>query len=51
MPRKIGPKYGIDPVQRVRPFMFSDQQKEQLLEKLAPVKGDRAEIIARLSTE
>jgi hypothetical protein len=48
MPRKIRPKYGIDPVQEVPAFSFTDAQIEHLFKALAPVKGDREQIIADL---
>jgi hypothetical protein len=48
MPRKISPKYGIDPVQEVLTFSFTDAQIERLFKTLAPVKGDREQIIADL---
>src|SRR5207244_1916787 len=48
VPRKIAPKYDIDPVQRVWPFMFSEEQKERLFKELAPVKVDQTDIIAQL---
>jgi hypothetical protein len=47
MPRKIRPKYGIDPVQEVPAFSFTDAQIEHLF-ALAPVEGDRREIAAQL---
>jgi hypothetical protein len=48
MPKKIRPKYGIDAVQEVPAFSFSDAEIERLFNALAPVKGDRHEIIAHL---
>jgi hypothetical protein len=48
MRRKIGPKYGIDPVQEVPAFSFADTEIERLFNALAPVKGNRDDIIARL---
>jgi hypothetical protein len=50
MPRKIRPKYGIDPVQEVPTFSFTDAQIEHLFNALAPVKGDRGEIITQLES-
>jgi hypothetical protein len=34
MPRKISAKYGIDPLQKVRPFSFEDAQVTGQLRKL-----------------
>jgi len=48
MPRKIRPRYGIDPVQEVQPFAFTDAQIECLFATLGPAKGGRHEIIAQL---
>jgi hypothetical protein len=48
MPRQIEAKYGVDPVQQVPPFSFTSTQIERLLEALAPVNGDRQEIIKQL---
>jgi hypothetical protein len=48
MPKKITPKYGIDPVQEVPAFCFTDAQIEQLFDALRPAKGDRHEIMAQL---
>jgi hypothetical protein len=47
MPRKIRPKYGIDPVQEVPAFSFTDAQIEHLF-ALAPMEGNRREIVVRL---
>lgn len=49
MPRKIRPKYGIDPVQEIPPFSFADTAIERLLIALGPVNGNREDIIARLA--
>jgi len=48
MPRKIRPKYGIDPVQEVLAFSFADTEIERLFNALAPVKGNRDDVIPRL---
>jgi len=48
MPQRIRPKYGIDPVQKVLPFSFSDDQKIHLLNELGLVNGDSAEITTQL---
>lgn len=48
MPRKIRPKYAIDPTQRVQDFSFTDAQIQQLFRALAPVNSDRKEMIATL---
>jgi len=48
MPKKITPKYGIDPVQEVPAFSFTDAQIKQLFDALGPAKGGRHEIIAQL---
>jgi hypothetical protein len=48
MPRKITPKYGIDPVQQILPFSFTSAGIEKLFAALQPMKGDRDEIIAQL---
>jgi hypothetical protein len=48
MPRKIRAKYGIDPVQRVEPFSFTDAQIDRLIETLPPTKSNRADFIAQL---
>lgn len=48
MPRKTNPKYGVDPVQEVPPFSFTEVQMKQLLTALSVVKGDRADIIAQM---
>lgn len=48
LPRKINPKYGVDPVQEIPPFSFTEVQTKQLLAALSVVKGDRADIIAQL---
>jgi hypothetical protein len=47
MPRKIRPKYGIDPVQKVSAFSFTEAQISHLL-ALAPGQGDSREIVAQL---
>jgi hypothetical protein len=47
MPRKIRPKYGIDPVQAVPTFSFTDAQIECLF-ALAPLEGDRRGIVKQL---
>jgi hypothetical protein len=48
MPRRIRPKYGIDPVQKVPAFSFTHDQIDLLFRALAPVQGDHAEIVPRL---
>ncbi len=48
MPRKIKPKYGIDPTQKVNPFSFTNPEIGRLIDALAPMKGNRKEIIAQL---
>jgi hypothetical protein len=48
MPRKIRPKYGIDPTQKVPDFSFTRAEKERLLKALNPVNGGPDEIIERL---
>jgi hypothetical protein len=50
MPRQIEAKYGGDPVQQVPPFSFTSTLIERLLEPLAPVNGDRQEIIKELES-
>ena len=47
MPRKTRPKYGIDPVQEVSAFSFTEAQSSRLI-ALAPGQGDRREIVAQL---
>jgi hypothetical protein len=47
MPRKISPKYGIDPVQEVPLFSFTDAQIERLC-AYAAVGRDRREMVAQL---
>jgi hypothetical protein len=47
MPRKIRPKYGIDPVQEVSAFSFTEAEISRLL-ALAPGQGDCREIVAQL---
>jgi hypothetical protein len=48
MPKKIKPKYVIDPVQEVMAFAFTDAQIALLIETLAPVKEGYREIMAQL---
>ena len=48
MPRKIRPQYGIDPVQEVSAFSFTDEQRERLFNVLRSVKSNRDDIIAEL---
>jgi hypothetical protein len=48
MPRKIRPKYGIDPVQEVPAFSFTDTEIECFLNALPSVRVNRDVIIARL---
>jgi hypothetical protein len=48
MPRQIKPRYGIDPVQKVPPLSFKNDEIDRLFKALAPVQGDHAEIVARL---
>ena len=47
MPRKIRPRYDIDPVQEVPEFSFTDAQIEQLFKALPSVKSDREVIKAK----
>ena len=47
MPKKIRPKYGIDPVQAVPSFSFNEDEVERLLNAL--VELDRNSIIERLA--
>jgi hypothetical protein len=49
MPRKVRPKYGIDPVQEVRPFSFEPAEIELLLDALPCTTGNRDHIAAKLS--
>src|ERR1700730_10280059 len=44
MPKKIRPKYGIDPVQPVPLFSFTEREIERLLNALAPVRGNASSI-------
>jgi hypothetical protein len=48
MPRKIRPKYGIDPVQEVPVFSFTDTDTERLLNALPSARVNRDVIIVRL---
>jgi hypothetical protein len=48
MPKKIRPKYGSDPVQRVPAFSFTNDQIDRLFQALGPVQRNHAEIVARL---
>ena len=49
MPRKIGPKYGIDPVQQVPAFSFTESEIERLLNALRLVRESyRDAVVARL---
>jgi hypothetical protein len=49
MPRKIRPKYVIDPVQEVSKFSFTEGEI-QLLFAVAPLEGDRRQIVAQLES-
>jgi hypothetical protein len=48
MPRKIKPKYGIDPVQEVAPFSFTDAQIERLFNALPSGDKNREDVVAGL---
>jgi hypothetical protein len=45
MPRKIWPKYGIDPVQEVPTFSFTHEQIDLLINALVPNKGISKETV------
>src|SRR5436190_23054955 len=47
MPRKIRPKYGIDPVQEIRAFSFTVAQTGRLF-ALAPAEGGRRGAVKQL---
>jgi hypothetical protein len=49
MPKKIRPKYAVDPVQAVSSFSFNEQEVEPLLNAHPPVEVDRNLIIRRLA--
>jgi hypothetical protein len=49
MPKKVRPKYGIDPVQEISPFSFANADIARLLNALAPIKGEHGDIITRLA--
>jgi hypothetical protein len=49
MPRKVSPKYGIDPLQEVRPFSFESPQIELLVDLLQCTTGNHHAIVAQLS--
>ena len=49
MPRKIRPKYGIDPVQQVPAFFFIESEIERLLRLLRPVSQSHDAVIAKRS--
>ncbi len=48
MPRKIRPKYVIDPVQEVSKFSFTEGQIQLLF--AVPLEGDRRQIVAQLES-
>jgi hypothetical protein len=48
MPRRIRPKYGIDPVQEVAAFSFNDTEAKRVLDALGTPKAHRDDIIAQL---
>jgi hypothetical protein len=48
MPRKIRPKYGIDPVQEVPAFSFNDTEAERALNALGALKANRDDVIVHL---
>jgi hypothetical protein len=48
MPRRIRPKDGVDPVQEVLEFSFTETDIEHLFNALGPAKSDRHEIIGQL---
>jgi hypothetical protein len=48
MPRKTRAKYGIDPIQRVELFSFTDAQIERLFDALPPLQANRDDCIAQL---
>ena len=48
MPRKTRAKFGIDPVQTVEQFSFTDAQIERLFEALGSIRSSRDEIILEL---
>jgi hypothetical protein len=46
MPKRIRPRY-VDP-EKVPAFSFTNEQIDRLFKALAPIKGDRREIVTRL---
>src|SRR5215212_4579416 len=48
MPKKTRAKFGIDPVQRVEQFSFTDAQIKRVFEALGPIRSSGDDIIFEL---
>jgi hypothetical protein len=50
MPKKIRPRYDVDPLQKVQPYSFTETQTTRLAGVLGSAKGNIGEIIAQLES-